>query len=166
MKVYKILLPLVLALAVYNSGAAHTANLSNEPGDGVVQPLQTLKAERLKTDLDRRDLIQLSPAMNAGFRSLAEVLVGRLPGVQVTGNYYDYRIRIRGSRRPPLIVVDQLPFYNYDDDMVNTLLQSINLFDVASIEVIKNLGEASIYGPGAGGGVILISTRTGEMETE
>lgn len=145
--------------AVFAAGAP-----VNSPGDGIVKPLQRLKAERLKTDLDRRDLIRLSPEMNAGFRSLAEVLTGRVAGVQVTGNYYDYQIRIRGALHPPLIVLDNMPFYGYNDEMVNSLLQSISIFDVDTIEVIKNIAQAAIYGPGSGNGVILIETKTGKTE--
>jgi len=164
MRLHKIILTALLAVLL-SAGTVFAAGTPvNSPGDGIVKPLQTLKAERLKTDLDRRDLIQLSPDMNVGFRSLAEVLIGRVAGVQVTGSYYDYQIRIRGALRPPLIVLDNMPFYSYNDDMINSLLQSISIFDVASIEVIKNIAQAAIYGPGAGNGVILIETKPGEVE--
>ncbi len=162
MKKYKFL-PLILLAALFYGNLAHA---SGTPGDSTVEPLQTLQAERLQTDLDRSDLIAVSPWMNAGFRSLAEVLIGRVPGVQVSGNYLDFRIRIRGALRPPLIVVDRQPFYGRDDAEVNELLQSIPIVDVASIEVIRNVGQAAIYGPGAGNGVILIRTRTGEEAVE
>lgn len=157
MKMHKSIAVIFLIALLFGGFAA-----AAHPGDGVVQPLQTLKAERLPTDLDRGDLIAVSPWMYAGFQNLAEVLVGRIPGVQVTGNFQYYRIRIRGSLRPPLIVLDNQPFYGYDDSMVNSLLQSIPVVDVASIEVIKGLGRAGIFGPGAGNGVILIKTRSGD----
>lgn len=162
MRNYKFL-PLILIAALFYGNLALA---SGTPGDGVVEPLQTLQAERLQTDLDRTDLIAVNPWMNAGFRNLAEVLIGRVPGVQVTGNYLDFRIRIRGALRPPLIVVDRLPFYGRDDAQVNELLQSIPVVDVASIEVIRNIGQAAIYGPGAGNGVILIKTRNGREPME
>jgi hypothetical protein len=162
MKFNKFLFISMFAFLLSGPFAYGTAPLIALPSDGVVEPLQTLKAEPLQTDMDRTDLIAVSPWMNAGFRSLAEVLIGRVPGVQVTGNNLDFRIRVRGARRPPLIVVDQQPFYGRDDAEVNELLQSIPVIDVASIEVIRNIGQAAIYGPGAGNGVILIRTRTGE----
>ncbi len=162
MKKYKSLL-LILVAALFCGNLIYA---SGTPGDGVVEPLQTLQAERLQTDLNRSDLITVSPWMNAGFRSLAEVLIGRVPGVQVTGNYLDFRIRIRGALRPPLIVVDRQPFYGRNDIEVNELLQSIPVVDVASIQVIKNIAYAAIYGPGAGNGVILIRTRTGKEAIE
>jgi len=162
MKMHKFL-PILLTGALFCAPFAHA---SQGPGDGVVEPLQTLKTERLKTDLDRTDLITLGTWSNAGFQSLAEVLAGRVPGVQVTGNNFDYRIRVRGALRPPLIVVDQQPFYGRDDDGVNALLQSIPVFDVASINVVKNGGRASIYGPGAANGVIVIQTRGGKEPIE
>lgn len=153
----------MLVVAFFYGNLAYA---SVTPGDGVVKPLQTLQTERLQTDLDRSDLIAVSPSMNAGFRSLAEVLIGRVPGVQVSGNNLDFRIRVRGALRPPLIVVDQQPFYGRNDAEVNELLQSIPVIDVASIEVIRTISQAAIYGPGASNGVILIRTRTGEEAVE
>jgi TonB-dependent starch-binding outer membrane protein SusC len=67
-------------------------------------------------------------------------------------------LRIRGestiyANAEPLIVVDNFP---YDGDINN-----INPNDVESITVLKDAGAASIWGPYAGNGVIVITTKKG-----
>lgn len=105
----------------------------------------------------------LSPAQNNGYLHIAEMIQGRVPGVWVTGTYNTYRIRIRGALGPPLLVLDGMPFYNYDDAALNNLLWSIAPADVERIEVLRSLAEASMYSQ-AGNGVIRVFTRRGEVE--
>ncbi len=104
--------------------------------------------------------------MTPAFQNIFEMIQGRVPGVQVYGGFMNYQIRIRGSMRPPLVVIDGLRLFNYDDHSLNNMLLSIPPADVDYIEVIKNIGQTTLYGPGAGNGVIVVHTKRGEMVEE
>lgn len=79
-----------------------------------------------------------------------EEQISRLPGVYLN----DQReLRIRGNTRPPLVVIDGMQTMTSD-------LSSINPSDVESVEVLKG-SETSMYGIRGGGGVIVITTKTG-----
>ena len=103
-------------------------------------------------------------ATSLDYLNIFEMIRGRVPGVLVTGSNNNYQIRIRGSARPPLVVLDGMPFYGYNDQNINLLLGAIQPADVDYIELIKGISEAAIYGPGAGNGVIIIHTKPGEQD--
>ena len=93
-------------------------------------------------------------------RTVADMLVGRFPGVEVrqlpNGSA---SIRIRGSRsfrsnEEPLIVVDGIPQQNGGQ-----ALMDMSPRDVESIEVLKDAAASAVYGSRGANGVILISTR-------
>jgi TonB-dependent SusC/RagA subfamily outer membrane receptor len=93
-------------------------------------------------------------------RTVADMLVGRFPGVEVrqlpNGTT---SIRIRGSRsfrssEEPLIVVDGIPQNNG-----GTALMDLSPRDVESIEVLKDAAASAVFGSRGANGVILISTR-------
>lgn len=68
-------------------------------------------------------------------------------------------IQIRGANSVtagtnPLIVIDGYP--------VPTDLSAIDMYDVESIEVLKDAASAAIYGSRGGNGVILITTKSGK----
>lgn len=93
-------------------------------------------------------------------RTVADMLVGRFPGVEVrplpNGSA---TIRIRGSRsfrsgEEPLIVVDGIPQHNGAQ-----ALMDMSPRDVESIEVLKDAAASSVYGSRGANGVILIATR-------
>ncbi|WP_247233453.1 TonB-dependent receptor [Telluribacter sp. SYSU D00476] len=86
-------------------------------------------------------------------------LQGRASGVTVLGSGQPGeapQVRIRGlntfGNNQPLYVVDGVPTQNIND---------INPNDVASMQVLKDAGAASIYGSRAANGVIIITTRRG-----
>ena len=93
-------------------------------------------------------------------------LMARLEGI-VSSLSVDKRtngggMMIRGlstinSMREPLIVLDNFPF---EGD-----INSINPNDVASITVLKDAAAASIWGARAGNGVIVITTKSGRLNT-
>lgn len=114
--------------------------------------------------------------------SLAAVLQGRAPGVQIinasgtagTGT----KIRIRGSSsmslgNDPLLVVDGVRVDNRADDGGNAYvggqtISRINDFnpdEVESIEVIKGPSAAALYGTEAANGVVVIKTKRGRVGT-
>lgn len=130
-----------------------------------IQPIQTLMPATLTSLNPAADAIILASDFNNGYLHPAEMIIGRVAGVWVTGSYNYYQIRIRGAVGPPLLVIDNMPFYNYDDAALNDLLWTIPPADIDRIEVIKNIAGAAIYGSQAGNGVIRIVTRRGWDET-
>ena len=93
-------------------------------------------------------------------RTVADMLVGRFPGVEVRQlSNGTTSIRIRGSRsfrssEEPLIVVDGIP-----QNSGGQVLMDLSPRDVESIEVLKDAAATSVFGSRGANGVILISTR-------
>ncbi len=96
---------------------------------------------------------------------LDQALQGKIAGVQVQNVSSeagaDAVISIRGissvnAGASPLVVVDGQP--NPDG------LASINMADVASVEVLKDAASAAIYGSRGASGVILITTKSGKTD--
>lgn len=90
---------------------------------------------------------------------VANQLQGQAAGVSVVGSGQpgqEPNIIIRGlntfGNNNPLFVVDGVPITN---------IGNINPNDVASIQVLKDAGAASIYGSRAANGVIIITTKRG-----
>ena len=93
-------------------------------------------------------------------RTVADMLVGRFPGVEVrqlaNGSV---SIRIRGSRsfrsnEEPLIVVDGIPQHGGGQ-----ALMDLTPRDVESIEVLKDAAATAVFVSRGSNGVILVSTR-------
>src|SRR5690606_9979402 len=87
------------------------------------------------------------------------LLEGQVPGVVVSK---DGDLEIRGvstfsAERAPLLVVDGFP---YEGD-----LEDINPNNIANVTVLKDGVAASIYGSRAANGVIVITTKSGELGT-
>lgn len=119
-------------------------------------PLQPVKS--LNNNFPRIDAVIYNsfPTSHLG---VFEMLVGRVPGVSVTGAMNFFKIRIRNAQEPPLVVIDNMPFYNSSDSDVNNILQTIPPQNVDHIEVIKNFSGAARYGSDARNGVIVIRTK-------
>ncbi len=94
--------------------------------------------------------------------NFGQVLQGNVSGVAVNSSSgepgSDVQVRIRGlgsinSSVDPLYVVDGLPYTGN--------LNSINAYDIASIEILKDASSTAIYGSRGANGVILITTKKG-----
>lgn len=93
--------------------------------------------------------------------TVAEMLVGRFPGVdvvQLPGG--GISVRIRGQRsfmggNEPLYVVDGIPIQTAPGGV----LMGIDPRDIQSIEVLKDAGATAAYGSRGANGVILITTK-------
>ncbi|MFT4032169.1 MAG: TonB-dependent receptor [Siphonobacter sp.] len=92
--------------------------------------------------------------------NLSNQLQGRASGVTVLGSGQPGeapQIRIRGintfGNNTPLYVIDGVPTQNIND---------INTNDIASIQVLKDAGSASIYGSRAANGVVIMTTKRGK----
>ena len=94
--------------------------------------------------------------------SAAEILQGRLAGVQVTSAEgapgSDVIIRVRGGGS---ITQDNSPLYIVDGVQVENALTVIAPQDIAKIDVLKDASTTAIYGARAANGVVLITTKTG-----
>jgi TonB-dependent SusC/RagA subfamily outer membrane receptor len=87
--------------------------------------------------------------------NILDYLQGRVAGVDVVGE----EVRIRGSQRNPLLLVDGMEAFW--SDMIN-----IPMGDIDKIEILKSAGTTSIYGSRGGDGVIAILTKMGKGEWE
>lgn len=105
--------------------------------------------------------VKVKDMLNIPTTSVAEMLRGRVSGVQVTigssrpGSGSD--ILIRGKRslsgsNSPLFIVDGVPVSDIDD---------LNANDIKSVEVLKDASSQAIYGARASAGVILVTTNRG-----
>lgn len=89
-------------------------------------------------------------------------LQGKVPGMTVTGNGSPSgtgTVRIRGigsfnASQDPLFVIDGVP--------TTATLNSLNMNDIESMQVLKDAASASIYGSRAANGVIIITTKSGK----
>lgn len=97
----------------------------------------------------------------------ATAIQGKLAGVQVVtpsgGPGAQPTIYIRGisslqGGTQPLLVVDGIPIYSGG-------LNSINPNDIASMDVLKDASAAAIYGAKASGGVIVVTTKRGQVNS-
>ena len=96
---------------------------------------------------------------------LDQALQGKIAGVQVQNISSeagaDAQITVRGissinAGASPLVVVDGQP--------IPDGLGTINMADVASVEVLKDAASAAIYGSRGASGVILITTKSGKAD--
>ncbi len=95
---------------------------------------------------------------------ISQALSGRVPGLDVTSggsNPGDVgSIILRGHRsfvasNDPLIILDGMTFYGS--------LNDINPYDIKSIDVLKDASSTAIYGSKGSNGVIIITTKRGEL---
>ena len=128
---------------------------------------EKLEKSRLKYGTPEGELI--ISEQDVSFNSLPELMRGRIPGVEVLGNYPDFKIRIRGAftlreepKKPGMVSVT-LPLILVDGNPVP--YEEINRIPVNFIEridVLKSVGATSVFGMRASSGVINLITRTGE----
>ena len=89
-------------------------------------------------------------------------LQGKVPGMTISHDGSPVGagpVRIRGigsfnSSQDPLFIIDGVP--------TTTNLNTLNMNDIESMQVLKDAASASIYGSRAANGVIIITTRSGK----
>jgi len=97
--------------------------------------------------------------------NLDQALQGRVAGVQIVSNSGapggSLAVRVRGigtiNNSDPLYVVDGIPVPNID---------FLNANDIKSIEVLKDASASAIYGSRGANGVVLVTTKKGELNQE
>ncbi len=86
----------------------------------------------------------------------------RLPGVQITGSGSNVTVRVRTSTSVSNTVE---PLYVIDGNRVGNSYQSaasqVDVNDIQSVRVLKDVSSTSMYGMQGANGVILIKTKTG-----
>ncbi|HEU4553886.1 MAG TPA: TonB-dependent receptor, partial [Chitinophaga sp.] len=94
--------------------------------------------------------------------SAAEVLQGRLAGVQVVSSEgapgAELVIRVRGGGS---ITQDNSPLYIVDGVQVENALSVIAPQDIAAVDVLKDASTTAIYGARGANGVVIITTKSG-----
>ncbi|SEM85849.1 TonB-linked outer membrane protein, SusC/RagA family [bacterium A37T11] len=113
-------------------------------------------------------------------------LQGKVPGLQISassgvpGAAVNVLLRGRGSLQNgtlPLFIVDGVPFNPAESSSATSLmplifqspLNTLNIDDIESVEVLKDADATAIYGSRGANGVVLITTKKGqpgEMHTE
>ncbi len=111
--------------------------------------------------------------------NFANALTGKVAGLQITesatGVGGSTRVILRGitsisGNNRPLFVIDGIPMlsgYNAENNTSKDggdALADINPEDIESISVLKGAGAAAVYGSRAANGVILVTTKKGEMK--
>ncbi|PLB85285.1 hypothetical protein C0T31_11765 [Dysgonamonadaceae bacterium] len=126
-----------------------------------------LGIQRQKRDLGYSTVnIDAEELNQAKSLSVATGLQGKVAGLNISslnsGVFDDVKINMRGIRsltgnNNPMLLLDGVP-------VGLGLLNTLNPNDVESVNVLKGTSAASIYGPDARNGVIVITTKAGSKE--
>lgn len=106
--------------------------------------------------IDTKQLLSV-PATN-----LAQAMQGRVAGVTVGNDNSPgggVMVRIRGFGT----INDNSPLYVIDGTPTKENLNTLNLNDIESMQVLKDASAASIYGSRAANGVVIITTKRGKV---
>ena len=144
-----------------------------------------LGVERKKDDdLSSATLISADDIQRSGETGVIQGLAGKTSGVVITRNSGDpgagAYIQIRGQNTilgdgSPLIILDGVPISNTSvvaggngaGNTANVVQQSrlndLNPDDIASVTVLKGASAAAVYGTGAANGVLVITTKSGNV---
>lgn len=110
--------------------------------------------------------------LNGNITTPEQLVSGKVAGVQIVSNGgapgAGSTIRIRGgtslnASNDPLIVIDGVPLDNGDISGSQNPLGLINPNDIENITVLKDASAAAIYGSRAANGVIIITTKKGQL---
>ncbi len=112
-------------------------------------------------------------AMSPAGASVQSMLQGRAPGVNVmiqsASPTSPVNVTIRGistltGNTQPLWVIDGVPDYSQSStgDVTNALF-NLNLSDIESIDILKDVSATAIYGSRAANGVIIVTTKRGKL---
>ncbi|KAA6436684.1 TonB-dependent receptor [Dyadobacter flavalbus] len=117
-------------------------------------------AQRKKDLIGAVSVVDVEQLKQTPDAQVANQLQGRASGVTIIGSGQPGetpQVRIRGlntfGNNSPLYVIDGVP---------TTSIADLNSNDIASMQVLKDAGSASIYGSRAANGVIIITTKKGK----
>jgi TonB-linked SusC/RagA family outer membrane protein len=93
-----------------------------------------------------------------------DAIKGRIPGVDITATSFDpgatQNIRVRGVRS---ITAGNNPLYVVDGVPITGDLRDIDQSSIETIEVLKDASAAAVYGSRGANGVVMISTKRGDV---
>jgi hypothetical protein len=124
---------------------------------------QTLKVEKSRSKYGTPDGELIITQQMESYPYLAEVMRGRMPGVEVTGSYPNFKIMVRNpfsflGSGAPLVLVD-----GSQGTFEDLIYIPVSLID--RIDVLKSAGSSAIFGiPGYNGVINLITKAGGETE--
>lgn len=130
----------------------------------IERPAKDSLAEPSKTILQREQFNKGS------FMSFEDLLYGKFPGLLITPKNgapgKQSRMSLRGlssveENTNPLIVINGLPLLYSESITIYNIMTIINPNDIKSIEILKDISAASIYGIDARHGAIIIKTESG-----
>ncbi len=141
-----------------------TITLSEDTGlldEVVVVGYQTMKKADLTGSVS---VVNSKNFENSADTDPMRTLQGKVPGMTVTADGSPSgtgSVRIRGigsfnASQDPLFVIDGVP--------TTASLNSLNMNDIESMQVLKDAASASIYGSRAANGVIIITTKKGKVK--
>lgn len=147
----------------YNEGGMRVINLK----EIVVEGHKSVDSESRSIYSGMADYTMDSDQIEQSYAQSVFDLLARIPGVQRNGN----QIRIRGSRRPPVVIIDDVvydaPIDNtFDENGINinmnenSILEFVNVSDIAKLEIMKG-ANASIFGNAGDAGAIVITLKKG-----
>jgi len=121
-------------------------------------------AQRKKDLIGAVSVVDVDQMKQTPDGQVANQLQGRASGVTIISSGQPGeapQVRIRGlntfGNNAPLYVVDGVP---------TTTIADLNSNDIASMQVLKDAGSASIYGSRAANGVIIITTKKGKEKVK
>lgn len=148
----------VAALLLGGCASTHQQHRSRPPSDTVEVGYGT------QARSDVTGAISSMPVDSAGAKAttVADMIEGRFPGVEVIRRSGGVSIRIRGARTlksdsEPLYVIDGIPSAGRSG-----VLMDLDPRDIKSIDVLKDAAATSVYGSRGSNGVILITTKRGQ----
>ena len=169
----------VALLAAVASTAGPEIARSQRPTDSAVISLAGSMARTSQSGRPRGAVtytIDSTEIMSSSARTLSEVIEARVPGLSVfqSGGVaaQGAQIRSRGVRSfytpsDPILIVDGMRMDATQDATVVALgvsssrIDDIAPEDIARIDVLPGAAAANIYGPGASGGALVITTKRG-----
>jgi len=129
----------------------------------VLGSITSLRADEMKTNSSGGDVLTAMKGKIAGMNIVAN------SGEPGAGSDVTLRgaASISGSGSP-LYIIDGVPMEvdnvsSMSGDASFSPLANINLSDIASVEVLKDAASAAIYGSRAANGVVIITTKGGEL---
>ena len=153
----------------------------NEMDEVVITGYQVIDKKKLTSAISS---VKAKDVMIAGAMSIDQMLQGRVPDMMMMTNSGEVgvvpKIRIRGTstlvgNREPLWVVDGIivqdpvpiaPEELNDPDYINRIgnaIAGLNPRDIDRIDILKDASATAIYGVKAANGVIVITTKKGQV---
>ncbi|PEN13437.1 SusC/RagA family TonB-linked outer membrane protein [Longibacter salinarum] len=138
--------------------------------DIVVIGYGSVQERDITGSVNKVDAAEFNPVATA---SPEQLISGKVAGVQISASDgapgSDTFIRVRGATsvnadNQPLFVIDGVPLSNNGNTAQRNPLSFLSANDIANITVLKDASATAIYGSRGANGVILIETKSGDVE--